>query len=125
MLRDIFEILEPGGRFCWTRASATTGWIGCSRGACSGTTPPQHLWVFSGAGMERLVRDAGFQLERLDPCFERSRVRKAARTLRNGAAAVMLRASCAASRLRTDGSGFGFTRFPLGNLMSLTARRPA
>jgi hypothetical protein len=84
--------------------------------------PPQHLWVFSGPGLRAAVEQAGFTITRFDPNFERSAGRKAIKSLRNGAIALGLRAVARVGRLGTG--GFEATRFPVGNLQSITAKRP-
>jgi hypothetical protein len=83
--------------------------------------PPQHLWVFSARGLLALLQSASFSPVCVDTCFERNRVRKAVRMVRGAAAAAGLRVVAAATRLSCG--GFQFTRYPLGNLMSVVARR--
>ncbi|RIK78044.1 MAG: hypothetical protein DCC67_12015 [Planctomycetota bacterium] len=81
--------------------------------------PPQHLFVFSSEGLKHALRTAGFRVVRFDPCFDRSWFRRQARIGRALLAASGMRLINALSRLATRSEGF--TRFPLGNLQSISA----
>jgi SAM-dependent methyltransferase len=82
--------------------------------------PPQHLWVFSRAGLTNVLQNAGFEVLSLDTSFERSCARRLARVIRNSATAVALRAVGCATRLKSY--PFEGTKFPLGNLMLAVGR---
>jgi SAM-dependent methyltransferase len=84
---------------------------------------PQHLFVFSRSGMERLLDDAGFALVRLDPDFERTPARRLVKRVRNRALALagsaVLRLGLGAQayqRLRME------SKMPFGSLMLVVAR---
>lgn len=122
MLRDIASVLRPGGRLLMDTGIGDDWLDRLLPGRVQWYDPPQHLFVFSADGLGRVLQAAGFQVERFDKCFERSRGRKAARVIRNALTAAALRLVASAGRL-SQGQ-FTFTRFPLGNLMSVTARKP-
>ena len=122
-LRSIRRVLKPGG-FVFLDTGAGCDWLDrLLPGFVSWYDPPQHLFVFSRDGLRRALDAAGLDLVRLDPCFERSALRRVARILRGAAAGVGLRSVAALTRLQ--GSAFGFTRFPIGNLMLAVARARA
>jgi SAM-dependent methyltransferase len=119
-LRAIRASLRPGG---WLLLDSGAGddWLDrLLPGFVQWYDPPQHLFVFSRRGLALALQSAGFELAALDPCFERSALRRVARTLRGFTAAAGLRAVSGAARLRQG--PFGFTRFQLGNLMLAEAR---
>lgn len=122
LLRDIYKSLKPGGRFF-----LDTG-IGCDwldkllPGMNQWYDPPQHLFVFSEEGIQKIVRAAGFEVISINRCFERSTLRLAIRNVRGLGLSLGLRIIAALGRMHAN--EFCFTRFPLGNLMSLMARKP-
>lgn len=123
MMRDMRDLLKPGGRLLLDTGVGDDWLDRLLPGCVQWFDPPQHLFVFSVEGMRRALTKAGFEGIEIDPSFDRSAGRRMARTLRNGAAATMLRVASAVTRL---GSGpFEFRRYPVGNLMSVSARRPA
>lgn len=83
--------------------------------------PPQHLFVFSEAGLTLALKQAGFAVVRYDAAFDRSWYRRRLRFVRAILAASALRATAILTRLPTADDTF--TRFALGNLQSLSARR--
>lgn len=121
LLADIADVTEPGG-YLFLDTGIADDWLErLLPGVTQWYDPPQHLWVFSARGLLALLRSAGFSPLCVDTCFERNRVRKAVRMVRGAAAAVGLRIVAAATRLSRG--GVDFTRYPLGNLMSVVARR--
>lgn len=123
MLTDIFDVLKPGG-LLFLDTGAGDDWLDrLLPGVVQWYDPPQHLFVFSARGLALAVEAAGFEVVHLDPCFERSRVRRLVRVARNGVLALMLRISAALGRMRSG--RFEFTRYPVGNLMSVVASKPA
>ena len=83
--------------------------------------PPQHLFVFSHRGLEILLEQAGFEIVRYDGCFERSLSRRIARIVRGFIFSASLRLVVKACGMNT--SMKSMTRFPLGNLQSITAKK--
>lgn len=120
-LKDIRAVLKPGGRL-FLDTGIGDDWLDRTLpGRVQWYDPPQHLFVFSRAGMEKALSAAGFALEHFDPCFDRTPARRLVRKVRNGALAVALRAAAELGRMRH--TGFVATRLPVGNLMSVCARR--
>jgi SAM-dependent methyltransferase len=119
-LSTIRSVLPPGG---WFFLDTGTGHdlLECLLpGLTQWYDPPQHVFVFSPAGMKCLLSRAGFSVVSLDPIFERTHLRRVVRLTRAIGAALALRAL--ATGFRLSGGQFPFTRFPLGNLMSLVCR---
>lgn len=83
--------------------------------------PPQHLFVFSATGLRMLLEQCGLRIVRHERCFERSLQRKVIRTLRCGTAALSCR--CVATLLGLTKSMNRVTRYPLGNLQSVSAQK--
>lgn len=121
-LRDIFEVLRPGGRLLVDTGIGDDWLDRMLPGRVQWFDPPQHLFVFSARGLRIALESAGFRVTLADTCFDRSRARRFARRVRNGALAIMLRAGAELGRMR--GGAFGFTRYPIGNLQSFVAQRP-
>ncbi len=120
-LSAIHDVLAPGG---WLFLDTGTGDDLLERllpGLTQWYDPPQHLFVFSSTGIKVLLGKAGFSIVSIDPCFERSRLRRVVRLTRGLGTATALRILAAVSGL-TPGR-FPFTRFPLGNLMSVVCRK--
>lgn len=122
MLRDIHGVLRPGGVLL-----ADTGigddWLDrLLPGSVQWYDPPQHLFVFSANGLRRGLEQAGFAVQTLDRCVERSATRRLLKILRNGITATGLRTAAEVGRMRNG--AFSFTRFPMGNLMLAIARKP-
>jgi SAM-dependent methyltransferase len=119
-LAAIRRVVKPGG-YVFLDTGVGDDWLDrLLPGFVSWYDPPQHLYVFSTTGIERALAAAGFGLVSLDPCFERSRVRRVARIVRGAAAAGALRAVAALTLLRPG--ALGFTRYALGNPMLAVAR---
>lgn len=119
-LRTIRTVLKPGGLLFLDTGIGADSLDNLLPGCTQWYDPPQHLFVFSREGVRTALEKSGFKDVTVDPCFERSGWRKLARQCRNYAVAAMLRAVATLGRLH-DGP-FKFTRYPLGNLMFITAR---
>jgi SAM-dependent methyltransferase len=85
--------------------------------------PPQHLYVFSQLSMHQALQRSGFAVSAIDPSFERNRLRRVVRCVRGLGCAIALRAVAVAFGLRSG--PYKFTRYPLGNLMFVTAKPAA
>lgn len=120
-IRDIGAVLKPRGRLLLDTGIGDDGLDRLLPGHVQWYDAPQHLFVFSDSGMRETLRRAGFSTLSLDPCFERSGTRRVVRKVRNGVTALLLRASAEVGRLRH--SPFAFTRYPMGNLMSVQAEK--
>jgi SAM-dependent methyltransferase len=83
--------------------------------------PPQHLFVFSERGLKRLCERVGFRVVRYTGCFERTGIRWWMRVVRNGVATVLL--AGLGGGLGLSRSMKGTTRFPMGNLQSISLQR--
>lgn len=83
--------------------------------------PPQHLYVFSVDAIRLSLAQAGFEVLHIDQNFERTRFRKMVRTLRATAVALGLRTVAELTRFGGKDNHFNFTRYPVGNLMSIVA----
>lgn len=116
-------MLKPGGQLLLDTGIGDDWLDRLLPGRVQWYDPPQHLFVFSAGGLIKSLQNAGFEVERFDCCFERSQVRKAVRMARGALTATALRLAAAAGWLQQG--KFSFTRFPLGNLMSAVARKPA
>jgi SAM-dependent methyltransferase len=123
MLRDIASVLKPGGVLLVDTGIGDDWLDRLLPGLNQWYDPPQHLFVFSAPGLQKALASAGFSLIHLDTCFERSGPRRLIRKVRAACVAAGLRAIAAAGRMHGD--RFVFTRYPVGNLMSAVARKPA
>jgi len=121
-LKSIHKVLKPGG-LLFLDTGIGHDWLDkLLPGVNQWYDPPQHLFVFSADSIQIALATAGFVTEDIDNCFERSTIRRVIRIMRGGAAALGLRA--VTELTRSTGTGpFRFTRFPLGNLMSIVAKK--
>lgn len=120
-LSTIRRVLKPAG-FLFLDTGIGDDWLDrLLPGFVQWYDPPQHLFVFSEKSMRIALYKAGFKVKDMDTCFERSTIRRITRILRGFVCAAGLRTVSGLTRLSADGL-FQFTRFPLGNLMSVVAR---
>jgi SAM-dependent methyltransferase len=122
-LKDIFDILKPGGRLLLDTGIGDDWLDRLLPGRVQWFDPPQHLFVFSAPGLRVALEKAGFSVVSMDTCFDRTPLRRVLRRVRNGTIAAVLRAGAELGRMRSG--AFGFTRYPIGNLQSFVAQRPA
>lgn len=122
-LKTIHGVLKPGGVLLLDTGIGNDWLDRLLPGLNQWYDPPQHLYVFSLDSIKAALELAGFSVVSVDTNFERNVPRRIARVLRGAAAAAGFRLVAEATRtLRSQGS-FGYTRFPLGNLMSVVARK--
>jgi SAM-dependent methyltransferase len=120
-LRDIYLVLKPGGRLFMDTGIGDDWLDRWLPGHVQWYDPPQHLFVFSEPGLRRALDLAGFKVVNIDTNFERSTIRRIVKTVRNRSCAMALRMVSSAAGLKSG--PFAFTRFQLGNLMSVVAER--
>lgn len=121
-LRSIHKALKPGGLF-FLDTGIGHDWLDrLLPGANQWYDPPQHLFVFSADSIRIALTKAGFEVEKVDTCFERTVVRRVARIVRGFSAALGLRIVTGLTQTGESGP-FRFTRYPLGNLISVVARK--
>ena len=120
-LRDIHSVLKPGGRLLLDTGIGHD-WLDRNLpGLTQWYNPPEHLFVFSGDGLRVALEKAGFVIERHDRSFERSGLRRFVKGARNMVLTLGLKVAAGAGRLKTG--GFTMTRYPVGNLQSVVARK--
>ncbi len=120
-LSAIRRVLRPGGMLL---LDTGIGWDWLDRslpGRVQWYDPPQHLYVFSEASMRHALQASGFTTVSFDGCFERSPVRRLIRRARAAVLATGLRVGAALGRMKHG--PFVQTKYPIGNLMSVSARR--
>ena len=87
---------------------------------------PQHLFVFSRSGIERLLSESGFEVVAVDANFERSRLRRLVKCFRNR---LLVAASACLFRVALGANAYGRMRMeskmPFGSLMFVVARMEA
>ena len=121
-LRDIFEILEPGGQL-FVQTGIGDDWFDrLLPGVNQWYDPPQHLFVFSAPGLARSLQLAGMECVFLDSKYDRSTARRAARFVRNSIVGVGLRAVASLGRLSSG--EFQMTKFPLAFDMMAVGQKP-
>lgn len=122
-LRAIHAVLKPGG-LLFLDTGIGNDWLDrLLPGVNQWYDPPQHLYVFSAAAMRLCLLKVGFEIVDLDRSFERSYCRRVARAARGVVAAAGFRAVASVTRCFGGGEAFPFTRFALGNLMMVVARK--
>jgi SAM-dependent methyltransferase len=120
-LRDIHAVLKPGGRLLMDTGIGADWLDNLLPGCAQWYNPPEHLFVFSGAGLRKAVELSGFTVESHAQNFERSGLRRLMKNTRNALLATGLRLAAGAGRMKS--SGFTMTRYPVGNLQSIVARK--
>lgn len=87
-LRAINGCLKPGGIVLCDTGLGNVLWENFLPGHSQWYDAPQHMFVFSRAGLEDLLEQAGFQIVHVDMNFERSWLRRWVRWLRHAALCV-------------------------------------
>jgi len=122
-LRDIFDVIEPGGRL-FVQTGIGDDWFDrLLPGMNQWYDPPQHLFVFSSLGLSRALEGAGMTTAFLDTRYDRTPTRRAARFVRNTVVGVGLRAVASLGRLQSG--AFEMTKFPLAFCMLAVGEKPA
>jgi SAM-dependent methyltransferase len=121
-VRGIYDVLAPGGRLFMDTGIGDDWLDRLLPGRVQWYDPPQHLWVFSAAGLRKVVENAGFRVQHHITNFERSRLRRVVKNTRNAVLALGLRAAAVLGQMRMP--PYIFTRYPIGNLQSVVARKP-
>jgi len=125
-LQRVANVLRPSGLLLIDTGLAGDLCDTCGPGTTQWYEAPQHLWVFSRAGLETLLGRAGLSVAHVDTCFERSHARRFLKKGRNALASVL-------------GSAFWFSllgptgwrqlrleaKLPLGNLILIVATKGA
>ncbi len=119
MIGDISSLLKPGGHLILDTGIADDWLERLLPGRTQWYTPPEHLFVFSQKGLEKLLCDCDLRVVKFDPNWERTRGRRIAKNIRNGAFAVGIRAIYKILGIRQP--SIPFTRFSVGNLQSIVA----
>ncbi|CAN5804943.1 hypothetical protein BH11PLA1_BH11PLA1_17620 [soil metagenome] len=121
-LLDIASVIKPGGRLLMDTGIGADWLDRLLPGRNQWYDPPQHLFVFSGPGLRAAAERAGFIVESHDHNYTRSRRRAVLKTIRNAVLAGGLRAAATLGRMHLD--GFIATRYPVGNVQLMVARKP-
>jgi len=121
MLQGIRWVLRDGGHLVLDTGIGDDWLDRLLPGVVQWYDPPQHLFVFSRQGICRLLEDNGFEVVSIETCFERSALRRIVRIARGACAGTLLRGAASLSRLKMTPPYF--TRFPIGNLMQIVAKR--
>lgn len=121
-LKSIASVIKPGG-FLFLDTGIGDDWLDrMLPGVNQWYDPPQHLHVFSIPSIVKSLEEAGFSVVKIDPVFERSVLRRIVRVIRGALASFGFRVVAEMTRsVNRPKRNFGFTRFPLGNLMSIVA----
>jgi SAM-dependent methyltransferase len=119
-LKAIRKVLKPGGRLFLDTGIGHDYLDRMLPGFVQWYDPPQHLHVFSKQSVGIALSHAGFTLQSIDSCFERTLLRRVIRIVRGLFLASGMRLVAEMGFMSKSGP-FHFTRFPVGNLMSVVA----
>jgi acetyltransferase-like isoleucine patch superfamily enzyme/SAM-dependent methyltransferase len=123
-LDSVHSALKPGGLLFLDTGLAGDAVERWAPGLIQWYDAPQHLFVFSRAGMEKLLRQSGFTVVHMDMNFERTRLRRIVKFIRNRLAAITAHGlfrialgEAAFQRMRQE------TKMPFGSLMFVIAKK--
>jgi SAM-dependent methyltransferase len=120
-LMTIKKALKPGG-YLFLDTGIGNDWLDkLLPGVNQWYDPPQHLYVFSKKSLIDSLSKAGFKTINVDSCFERSKIRQITRIIRGLSFAISLRIIEFILRTKNKNT-FQFTRYPIGNLISVVAQ---
>lgn len=120
-LKAIKSVLQPGG-YLFLDTGIGNDWLDkLLPGVNQWYDPPQHLFVFSKESLIILLEKSGFETNAIDICFDRSLSRRIVRILRGFSFAICQKLIAIILRTKVK-DDFQFTRFPVGNLISITAK---
>ena len=80
---SIFKCLKPGGLFFLDTGLGNDKWEKYLCGYSQSYHAPQHLFVYSVKGLSLLLKNAGFQILKIDENFERSYLRRIIKYIRH------------------------------------------
>ncbi|MCP4975164.1 MAG: class I SAM-dependent methyltransferase [Maribacter sp.] len=122
MLEDIMTVLKPGG-YVFLDTGIGNDWLDhLLPGRVQWFDPPQHLFVFSINGIRKLFDNLHYEVVHIDKYYERTYIRRWMKIVHNLIACIALGSVSKALFLHQN--IFEFRRYPLGNLMSIVARKP-
>lgn len=123
-LNSVRRVLKPGGKFLLDTGLAGDFLDRYAPGLIQWYDPPQHLYIFSRAGLELLLRKSGFSVLSCDTNYERTMGRRLAKAVRNRFLAVtagcLFRAALggsAYSRMKME------SKMPFGALIMMVTHR--
>jgi SAM-dependent methyltransferase len=123
-LLAVHDCLKPGGVLLLDTGLGHAPFEGLLPGYSQWYDAPQHLFIFSAQGVQRLLADAGFATVRVDCNFERSTLRRCARWLFHAGiccgTGILLRPLLGPQRYRKMREE---AKWPIGRLLSLVARK--
>lgn len=120
-LIKIRELLTPGGALFFDTGVGSDWLDNLLPGVVQWYDPPQHLFVFSPEGIKVVLQKANLEVKSIDLNFESSNLRKVLKSIRGIFFGTVVRSATCLARVRQ--SPILFTRYALGNLMLIEARK--
>lgn len=123
-LGAMYACLRPGGILLLDTGLCEASFESLLPGHNQWFDAPEHLFVFSKQGLQRLLTETGFRITHLDTNFDRSALRQTARWLYHvgicTASFLMLRPMLRAKRFRKMQLE---AKWPIGRLISICAEK--